>query len=398
MSESTLLESERRAEAGAGSGPVLEGDAGDVAFVVSHAYVDALACFREPIKHLADRGWNVDLYTMIVPSHSAPSFQRSNVRLYPVTQTRSGSLELFFQLLTRRPRYRAIFTVPQWSLRIARLAAALRGVPVIYISDEIIVESELRTDSERERKRQERRDHQRCAATIALTPERAAFIRAENGVPESQPVFIVPNSAPGPAVRTRSHYYQDVLDLPERTFVLLHAGGMSWPPALRLAELATTWTDPEMVLVFQGRRRDQILGRADHLAVRFNPIVLPSDLLDHAVSSASVGLALYPAEKANDRLMSTASGKLCLYMKNCLPVITTKQSCFDWVERNGCGISVAGPEEVLDAAREIRRNYATFAGAVRRYYDAHLDFRRNFAPVEKALRTGALSRAPESRR
>lgn len=398
MSESTLLESERRAGAGAGSGPVLEGDAGDVAFVVSHAYVDALACFREPIKHLADRGWRVDLYTMLAPSHAAPNFQRTNVRLYPVAQTRFGSLKLFLQLLTRRPRYRAIFTVPQWSLHITRLAAALRGVPVVYISDEIIVEEELGTAAERSRKRKERRDHQRCAATIALTPERAAFIRRENVVPESQRTFIVPNSAPGPAVRLRSRYYQDVLDLPEETFILLHAGGMGWPPALRLAELASEWRDPGIVLVYQGRRRDQILGRSDHPAVRFNPLVLPSDLLDYAVSSASVGLALYPEDKANDRLMSTASGKLCLYMKNCLPVITTRQACFDWVERSGCGISVGGPDEVLDAAREIRRHYDRFSEAVRRYYDAHLDFGRNFAPVERALRSGELARSGRSSR
>lgn len=397
MSEGILLESERDTEAGPATDRLPDGDAGDVAFVVSHAYVDALACFREPIKHLADRGWLVDLYTMLVPSHAAPSFQRPNVRLHPVTQTRYGSLKLFLQLLTRRPRYRAIFTVPQWSLRIARLAAAMRGIPVIYISDEIIVESELRTDEERARKRQERRDHQRCAATIALTPERAAFIRAENEVPASQRTFVVPNSAPGPAVRLRSHYYHDVLDLPEKTFILLHAGSMSWPPALRLAEIASEWSDPEMVLVYQGRRRDQILGRSEHVAVRFNPIVLPSDLLDHAVSSASVGLALYPEEKANDRLMSVASGKLCLYLKNCLPVITTRQACFDWVERSGCGISVSSPEEVLDAAREIRRSYESFAGAARRHYDANLDFRRTFAPVEQALRTGTIARTAEAR-
>ena len=392
MSDTVALERARRPASPDVEPAELEGEVGDVAFVVSHSYVDALACFREPIKYLADRGWGVDLYTVLASSHAAPNFQRSNVQLRPVTQTRLGWMRLLLQLLFRRPRYRAIFTVPQWSLRVARLAAAIRGIPLVYISDEIIVESEQRTDAQRARKRQERRDHQRCAATLALTPERAAFIRAENRVPASQPTFIVPNSAPGPAVRLRSRYYQDVLDIPEEAFVLLHAGGVSWPPALRLAEIAAGWTDPGVVLVYQGRRRDEVTGQRDHPSLRYNPIVLPSDLLDYAVSSANVGLALYPEAKANDRLMSVASGKLCLYLKNCLPVITTRQRCFDWVERSGCGLSVARPEDVLDAAREIRRNYASFAEAARRHYDAHLDFERNFAPVEVALRTDSLAR------
>ncbi len=361
------------------------------AFVIPHPYVDALACFREPIKHLADRGWGVDLYTLLAPSHAAPNFQRQNVRLVPLGYTVLGTLKLLWQLITRRPRYRAIFTVPQWSLRRVRIAAAITRTPVVYISDEIIVESELKTADERARKAQERRDHQRCAATIALSPERAAFILEENRVPRPHPTFIVPNSAPGPAVRLRSRYYQDVLDIPDDACIVLHAGGLSWPPAVRLAEIATGWTDPDVVLVYQGRRRDQMIGRTDHPSVRFNPLVLPADLLDYAVSSASIGLALYPDVKTNDRLMSTASGKLCLYLKNELPVITTRQPCFDWVERTGCGLMVASPEEVLDAVREIRRSYATFRNAARRVYDERLDFVRNFAPVEHALQTNALA-------
>ena len=191
-------------------------------------------------------------------------------------------------------------------------------------------------------------------------------------------------------MRLRSRYYQDVLGIPDDACIVLHAGGLSWPPAVRLAEVATDWSDPDVVLVYQGRRRDQVVGRLDHPSVRFNPTVLPAELLDYAVSSAHVGLALYPEQKANDRLMSTASGKLCLYLKNALPVVTTRQDCFEWVERSGCGLMVSRPEEVLDAVREIRRRYDLFRAAAVRVYDESLDFARNFAPVERALLSGAL--------
>ncbi len=67
---------------------------------------------------------------------------------------------------------------------------------------------------------------------------------------------------------------------------------------------------------------------------------LPSELLDYAVSSADVGLALYDSAKENDRLMGTASGKLCLYLKNGLPVVRRGCRASQWVEREGCGVRV----------------------------------------------------------
>ena len=54
-----------------------------VAFVIPHPYVDALACFREPIRLLADEGWEIDLYTSFSPVHPAPFFGRENVSARP---------------------------------------------------------------------------------------------------------------------------------------------------------------------------------------------------------------------------------------------------------------------------------------------------------------------------
>jgi len=103
--------------------------------------------------------------------------------------------------------------------------------------------------------------------------------------------------------------------------------------------------------VFQGRLPTQMRTRESRGAVWFSPATLPASLLDHAISSAHIGLALYDDRRANDRLMGTASGKLCLYMKNALPVITTRLACFDWVEREGCGVRVRTTDEIPNAAR-----------------------------------------------
>ena len=373
--------------------------AGTVAFVVEHPYVDALACFREAIKLLADRGWSVDLYTRLTSQHQAPSFERDRVRLIPISQTRRGTMELVASLSMRRRPYDAIFTVPQWSLHYAVAAAKLRGTPVIYISDEIIAEAELETPEQRARKARERRDHAACAMTIALSPERAETIRRENQLPAEHPILVVPNSAPGPAIRLRSHYFADTLDFAPDTFIALHAGGLGWRPTEELLKVAAGWGEGGPMLVMQGRLHAQVAARRDAARVRYARVTLPSQLLDYAVSSAHVGLALYDAQKLNDRVMGTASGKLNLYLKNALPVITTALDCFDFVEREGVGIRVSEVSEVPAALDRIRADYDGYVRRVKAFYDATLDFSANFAPVIAAveqLRRGERVRVEDS--
>jgi hypothetical protein len=264
-------------------------------------------------------------------------------------------------------------------------ASALSGVPVGYISDELIIDSELATSAQRRWKMRERRDHQRCAFSIALSQDRADFLRGLNRLPGDHPIHVVPNSTPGPAERQESHFFQEVLGIATNRCVMVHAGGMGWQPAEALAEAAAGWDDTMPAVVFQGRLPTQMRARESKGAVWYSPATLPASLLDHAVSSAHIGLALYDDRKTNDRLMGTASGKLCLYMKNALPVITTRLACFDWVEREGCGVRVQTTAEIPDAARTICAGYAEYADAVRRYYAQHLDFTQTFEPVIQAV-------------
>ncbi len=131
-----------------------------VAFVIEHAYVNALACFREPIKALAARGAHVDVYTRLTTTHPAPVFASPRVRVIPVDITYSGAAALAARLATHRPRYAAVLAAPQWGLHWAVRASAVTGAPVGYISDELIIDSELATSAQRRWKMRERLDHQ----------------------------------------------------------------------------------------------------------------------------------------------------------------------------------------------------------------------------------------------
>jgi len=205
------------------------------AFIIPHPYVDALACFREPIKRLADEGWQVDLFTTLSPRHPAPAFNRENVRLVPITVTKIGAARLVGQLMWNRPKYDWLFAVPQWSLHYSNMAASLANIPVVCISDELKAEAEATSGDLKRWKLKERRAHQKCAFTIALSGPRSAFIRDEDRLGPDHAILTVPNSAPGPARRLPSHYYQDVLGIPCSKRVLLHAG--CWWCKLQFAEI-----------------------------------------------------------------------------------------------------------------------------------------------------------------
>jgi hypothetical protein len=131
-------------------------------------------------------------------------------------------------------------------------------------------------------------------------------------------------------------------------------------------------------------------GDPDDLAlqvagVRFAREVLPSCLLDYAVSSASIGLALYDESSVNNRLMGTASGKVALYLKNGLPVIATRAGGFDWIEREGCGACVADVREIPAAAERISADYAATAARATAFYDRTLDFSVHFPAVAEFM-------------
>lgn len=351
------------------------------AFVVSHPYVDALACFREPILRLAEEGWAVDLYTSLSSLHPAPAFGFENVTLVPIRMTKGGAAALVARLAARRPKYDWLFAVPQWSLHYASVAASMARIPMACLSDELTADVEAASAEQKRWRRRERLAHQQCAFTIALSEERAEFIRRENGLGTEHPIFTVPNAASGPARRLTSRYYQDTLGIDANKRVVVHAGSWWWKRQFPDLEMAPQSWNGKTVLVFQGRLANHLGAPAAHPNLRVSETVLPAALMDYAVSSATVGLALYDSSTENNRRMGTASGKVLLYLKNMLPVIVSAHPSFDWIEREGCGILVSSLDQIEAAVDRIAADYDRYTHNVKRFYDERLDFNRTFTPV-----------------
>jgi len=364
------------------------------AFVIPRPYVDAQPCFREPIESLAAESWDIDLYSVLSPIHPAPFFGRENVRLTPIEMSRAGAAGLVARLVFHRPAYRCIITVPQWGLHYAGIAASLARVPLVCISDELTPECEAVSAEQQHWKRLERRDHQRCAFTIALSERRAEFIRGENRLGPDHPIYVVPNATPGPAIRLASRYYQDTLQIPDDKRVLLYAGSWWWKLQFaHLVDAAEAWGS-RTVLVFQGRLPEHMAEFPRHPNLRVSPTVLPASLLNYATSSAHIGLALYDPARIGHREIGTASGKVALYLKNALPVIVSALPSLDWVEREGCGVCVNDVGEIGGAVDRICQNYERYVENAKRAYTSVLDFTKRFEPVRaKLLSQGARQSA-----
>ena len=102
-----------------------------MAFVVEHAYVDALACFREPIKAFAARGAHVDVYTRLTATHPGTRVTEPRVRVIPVDVSYRGrGAARRPGWSTHRPRYSVVLAAPQWGLHWAAWAGVLSGTPV----------------------------------------------------------------------------------------------------------------------------------------------------------------------------------------------------------------------------------------------------------------------------
>jgi hypothetical protein len=358
------------------------------AFLIPHPYVDSLACFRELIRAVAADGWHVDLFTTPSSAHPPPFFEAGDVRVHALDRSKLGTVRLIAALAAHRPRYRWLFAVPQWALHYAAAAAAVGRIPLACVSDEMSADAEATTPAQRLWRDRECRAHRRCAFTIALSEARGEFVRRENRLGPAHQIYVVPNAAPGPAVRLPSRYYQDTLAIPADRFVVLHAGSWWWRDRFAAIEdIAKRWHD-DAVLVFQGRMRDDSIVDPGDSHIRFSTAMLPSTLLDYATSSAHAGLALYDPATANHREVGTASGKIALYMKNALPVITTDQPSLRWIEREGCGVCISDLSQIGDAIRRIRADYAGYVQRVTRAYGEHFDFSRALAPVLERMRAG----------
>jgi glycosyltransferase involved in cell wall biosynthesis len=288
-------------------------------------------------------------------------------------------------------RYVFILAVDPEGLVLANQLHRYLKSPRIYMSFELLLSKELRTEEQRTLKHRERVLARECALVIAQDRERAELLIQDNDLDASK-VFLLPNSPVGPARRAPNDFWHQMFNLDASTKVVLYAGSLgdvfgidvivestrSWPEGWVLVVHSWQFNEsPHVLKVLQEK-----VGKSP---VHFSRSSVSREELTKLIDSADIGIAFYvpvegsPFTENNLRSVGLSSGKLSYYLKAGLPVIvnsTTSLAVF--VKREECGVAVEDANELPEAILRVSESYDLLSKRAVRTFDEHIDFRPRF--------------------
>ncbi len=342
---------------------------------------------------LADAGATVDLWT---PGGGDDPFPTEPVRTFPFLWPRaiaSGGLRanlrtLLDEGLKRRTARR--FATADYDLTVgvdsAGLIAAFphageHGVPLVYLSFEILFADELVGPRDVREKTLECEANARASLTVVQDDLRAGLLAAENGI-DADAIARVPVAPAGPAVTGRSSYLRDRLGIPSDRVIVLHSGSFApWTYSEELLANVRHWP-PSHVLVVHGHLGVQCARSVGPDArVYHSRGPLPPDEYTEMVSSADIGLALYKPvgpnrlTQKNVAKIGLASGKFGVYMRCSLPTVSVAQPTYaELLREYGFGVDVPSMEALPNALVRVSENADAHRKQARRLFEERLDF------------------------
>jgi hypothetical protein len=347
-----------------------------VALLFDRPYVDAHPCFREMAVQFAIHGWTVDLLMERAGTHPLPRFDSATVRIVPFQKSRAGLMKVLSHLLVPG-RYSLVVATPQWPLYWAIKARRWNQFPVVCLSDEVYLQEEACTPTQKKWKLREMRAHQAADFTVSLSESRMLLSAQENHLRPDHPYVVIPNAPSGRARRVTSRYYRERFSVPRETGILVHSGTLSWRLAAQLSAFAADWSEPWAV-VFQGRFEGANGQAVSARSVYYEEKVFPAEQMRDITSSADIGLALYDRVHPLERRNGETPGKLGLYLSCALPVICGNVDCLRWVNEEMCGEWVDSVREIPAAAARIRANYNCYSQNAARVFNERFEYSSHF--------------------
>lgn len=391
----------------------LKGQSERIAIVYPTDNLVIVHCVRNVATLLARHGYLVDIFTYPSQETSAlPTFTDPRISAWtayiPARRDRPWYGRILpgriYQPLNLRLRhsqapYRCVIGVDPRGLLVADQMFRGIATPLAYYSLEMLLSYEVKTQAEKDLKKQELELSQRAAFVIALGEERAQLLARDNGLAAERTISL-PNAPLGQGWDRRTKYLHKKFNLPSSTKIVLHAGATAaWACSHQLAHSTREWPD-DWVLVLH-RHVPWVYGHDYEEAIRylaapgrilFSIGPLPDDEYQALVASADIGVAFYAPQKGqtvaddNMRYIGLASGKLAYYLWAGIPTITTDLPALRrLVEQYVCGALVADPastraaiQQIIDAPDEYRQNAIAC-------FDKEMCFERAFATVLKVI-------------
>ncbi len=267
-----------------------------------------------------------------------------------------------------------------------RVAKALRGIPYLYHSRELVLSWDLKSRGARAAKRIERACHRAAAFAVIQDERRAGLLALDNGVP-LEAFTLVPNAPLGLWTGAASTFLARELGLPPHTPIVLHAGSIvPEHMVLEIIESVGSWPAGP-VLVIHGTPAYSYGPQLREAAARFpgrvvfSSAIVPPERVDELFASAAVGLALYRPDGDNFRCVGLAAGKIFNLMKVGVPTIANDlPGLRELLEGRGCGLVVAGPAGIGLAVGRLLADREGFRAACLAAFPP-FEFEQNYRAV-----------------
>ena len=289
--------------------------------VCPYPFLDSISVLCDLVDALAERGFDVRIFTKVEPGFSTPTFASRRVSVHrtnwrpirgvlrrrkPADDTRGGrsvrritrlwrrvvsgirwraarvlgparaqfdalpvlAWSIWLGVTNRRGQVRWIVGVDPAGLMEAAKLNRFVGAESAYYSLELLLSGEARLPSEIALKARERALSKQCAFVVIQDEARAKLLADDNDLPLSRFV-LAPNASRGPARRAPSRYWHREFGLSSGTRVLLHTGSVyPWTGIESIVDAAAKIPD-DWVLVIHTRDRPnespEMLSSASYL-------------------------------------------------------------------------------------------------------------------------------------
>lgn len=367
---------------------------------------------------LAEHGYEVDIFTYRAQDEELVTFDTEHIHIYDLGEGINANRSKFLSKLVnlsnilrtafsgrweymvipgnvikkartvvRAKRYTCFIGIQANGLILAGLVGKEFKVPVLYHSLELYLSDHPSFSGTGARilKNLERKYHQSSMATIIQDEERARLLYNDNQV-VNQETYYVPVSLLGGPVKSKTNWLHHNLGIPTDKKIILqfgriHAHRLS-PEVVREAQ----GFPDEWVVVMHGPANEKEIAELQQYNTKrkviFSTRLMPIDDVPYLVASADIGLVFYLGDHANTYLTGFSSEKLAYYLKCGLPVITNDFPSFKRIiDKQGCGVCISGPHELLPAITTILSSYDSFRENAFRCYEEHYEFSKHFAKV-----------------
>ncbi len=401
-----------------------------VAIVYPRAILDTVPSLVGAAELMAERGWDVDVFTYTAAGQPAARFTSPHVTLRSLgvegladqsTARIRGAVRkagwlpqparvglargyaamgaglthgsrLIARVRARPADYDCVIGVDPDGLELA--ASMAHGAPLGYYSLELLLSDELTTPTEQQLFIRARELMQQAAFVIVQDEARAELLVRDNTL-DPRRVILVPNAPLGPARRRPSRMWHDRFGLRREQRVVLHSGSLGdWTGIEDVVDSVPTWPEPWVLVVhtrYDGESSpyiERLRARADQRRVLFSLKPVERQAYDELIDAADIGIAFYVPNddsaytQRNIQTIGLSSGKLAYYLRAGLPVIVNRASSIaDTIEATGCGVAVDDAAHVGQALTRIQRDAAEMTRAALAFFDERLDFRRAFDAV-----------------